>query len=369
MGKVLVVSHSANPRDLVLWHEVVAMDPNVDLVLPILNKDFIGSPSQNAEYASSQIFELPAREPFGPGHSTMWINGIIRIAEAGQYDFIHVAFEPWALIPQVLCSRFPTVVHGAESVLKDAPLPLKVRRVGTKRVLQKAVGVLSWGQTSLDEFRRAGLPSTTPQGVIPVGVPDPNLFRAKPIDQNPGPFRVLFVGRLVKEKGIETLIQALCAMNRLVTLKVIGEGPLLVSLDTLLSVCPKIELIVEGKATAGEVAEAMAWAHIIVVPSQSTRSWNEQWGRVAIEAMLSGRPTVVSDNGELPNLVNYSDLVFPEGDSVALAKVIRGLEENREILPEIGQRMVQRASQFAPQVLSAQLAEFWERTREHLRSQ
>jgi glycosyltransferase involved in cell wall biosynthesis len=308
-----------------------------------------------------RIFSLPAIEPFGKGHSSMWIRGLLSVADSEQYDLVHLAFEPWALIPQVLCGKLPTVVHGAESVLKDAPWQMRARRVGTSRVLQKAVGVLAWGQTSLEEFREAGLPPDIPQGVIPVGVPDPKFFVPGPMSSSPGPLRLLFVGRLLPEKGILTLVEAARALERPVVLRVLGEGPLKASLRTLARGCPEVEVSIEGTATAGQVSEAMAWSHVVVVPSESTSSWKEQWGRVAVEAMLSGRPTVVSDSGELPYLVMESELVFPEGDVLALTAVLRKLDDTRDSLADIGNKLRKSAERFAPTGLARQLNQFWEK--------
>ena len=147
-----MVSHSSHPRDLVLWRSVLKINPMVDLVVPDLDSSNIDA-NDDTLFKDQRVLSLPAMEPFGKGHSSMWMKGLTRVAVSGKYDLVHVAFEPWALIPQAICSRVPTVVHGAESVVKHAPLALRVRRVGIKRVLNKAAGVLAWGQTSLDAFR------------------------------------------------------------------------------------------------------------------------------------------------------------------------------------------------------------------------
>ena len=341
-----------------MWRSVLGSNPGVDLVLPNL-KPYNSEFGDNPIFNHPRVFSLPAIEPFGNGHASMWIKGLLEVACSEPYDLVHVAFEPWAFIPQALVGRFPTVIHGAESVLKAPPWPMRVRRAGTTRVLKKAVGVLVWGQTSLEEFRRVGLPEDTPQGVIPVGVPDPEFFTPEPIDSSPGPLRLLFVGRLLPEKGILTLIKAACALKRPVVLRVLGEGPLSAKLAGSMEGCPDVELSAEGTATAGQVAEAMAWSHVVVVPSESTVSWKEQWGRVAVEAMLSGRPTIVSDNGELPYLMTETELVFPEGDAMALAAILRRLDESRESLGEIGEKLRKSADRFAPGGLAHELNQFW----------
>ena len=358
MVRVLVVSHSAQVRDLVLWKSLLQLDSDIDLVLPELKLNERHRTSGESIH-HPRVFSLPAVEPFGDGHSAMWIRRLKRFADSGDYDLVHVAFEPWALIPQILCGNRRIVVHAAESVLKSAPWQLRARRFGMTRVLNKAAGMLTWGNTSLEEFREIGLPASTPQGVIPVGVPDPKVFVSSPMDVSDGRLRLLFVGRVIPAKGIVTLVKAACGMNRPVTLRVLGDGDLAESLPQLVSGCPYVELLIEGPAPAEEVAAAMAWSHIVVVPSEPTSSWNEQWGRVAVEAMLSGRPTVVSDNGELPHLIEEPELVFSAGNADALRKILIRLDENRDALPELGEKLRVSAGRFKPDRLALQVVNFW----------
>ena len=360
MVRILVISHSADPRDSVLWNAVLNQNPLVDLVIPMLTGG-----SKLPWFEHQRVIPMAATEPFGKGHSSMWIKGLGAVATSGKYDLVHAAFEPWSLIPQSLCGKIPIVVQGAESVVVDAHWSLKARRVGLTRVLKKAAGVLTWGQTSLDAFRIAGLPETTPQGVIPMGIPDPQVFSPTPVNSTTRPLRLLYVGRLVPEKGILTLIRAICELGQLVELRVLGEGPLAGELPALVAGCTNVSLILEGKANADQVSAAMSWSHAVVVPSEPTSSWKEQWGRVAVEAMLSARPTVVSDSGELPFLVTQSELVFPAGDVSALARILRRLNEERPSLTELGNMLCTSAARFSPDRLAGELNDFWVRAAHH----
>ena len=80
-----------------------------------------------------------------------------------------------------------------------------------------------------------------------------------------------------------------------------------------------------------------------MLPSRSTPSWVEQFGRVLVEAMACAVPVVGSASGEIPNVIGDAGLVFPEGDVEALRGALARLAaspEERRRLGEVGRRRV-----------------------------
>ena len=64
------------------------------------------------------------------------------------------------------------------------------------------------------------------------------------------------------------------------------------------------------------MAAGYAQLDVLVLPSHTTPTWKEQFGRVIVEALWCGVPVVGSDSGEIPWLIELTGggLVFPEGD-------------------------------------------------------
>lgn len=115
--------------------------------------------------------------------------------------------------------------------------------------------------------------------------------------------RLIYVGRLSKEKRLDILIDAFAKFNatrKNSTLTLIGSGPLLPELKQRVGVLDlESSIDFAGSMNQEELAKQYARATCLVLPSQS-----EPWGLVVNEALHYGCPVVVSHNcGCVPELV------------------------------------------------------------------
>lgn len=132
--------------------------------------------------------------------------------------------------------------------------------------------------------------------------------------------RILFVGRLSREKDLPTLIRAVATIDAS-TLEVIGDGPereVCVTLTRELNVDARFH----GTLSREKVFNVMKQADIFVLSSRF-----EGFGIAAIEAMALGVPTIVAN---FPAATEYviserTGLTFPIGDHSALAACLTRL--------------------------------------------
>jgi glycosyltransferase involved in cell wall biosynthesis len=146
-----------------------------------------------------------------------------------------------------------------------------------------------------------------------------------------------YLGRLVPQKGLLDLVEALVRLPERVRVRLIGAGvqrPVLLARAAELGVGARLELIDWTADVPGELRRLDALA----LPSRTTRSWKEQFGRVLPEAMSCGLPVIGSSSGEIPNVVGDAGLIFPEGDVPALAAAIERLAANPALCAELGRR-------------------------------
>lgn len=136
--------------------------------------------------------------------------------------------------------------------------------------------------------------------------------------------RILFVGRLVQEKGVETFIHA-AAIAR-VPIRIVGDGPQRPTLEALIRhTGADVELT--GWCRHNEVLEEVAAAKALVVPS----IWPEVFGLVICEAFAVGTPVIGSRIGAITELLAEGrGHLFAPGDAHDLARKLTKIDKNRD---------------------------------------
>ncbi len=170
---------------------------------------------------------------------------------------------------------------------------------------------------------------TKPIAVIPQYGVSPDIF--KPIDVSgwreklgtKDKFVLGYIGRLLPEKNIASILQTLKQLPGEIVLLIIGSGP---EEDELKAQVEKLNLkdrVEFIRAVAHEeVPQYMNLFDLLVLPSITTKSWKEQFGRVLPEAMACKTLAIGSDSGEIPNVIGDPELIFPEGNIGSMTKII-----------------------------------------------
>ena len=140
--------------------------------------------------------------------------------------------------------------------------------------------------------------------------------------------QIVYVGRLSKEKGVETLIKAfkilsassVCSVVKNLKLIIVGDG---VDRQELEGMAQGLNVEFVGQKPATETRRIVAESNVLVSPSAC---W-ETFGLAAAEAMSVGTPSVVSNVGALPDIVQDGRFgeVFEAGNVEACAEAIKRL--------------------------------------------
>lgn len=298
-----------------------------------------------------------------------------RILERCRPDAIYVHHEPYAVATaQVFWAnrrtrKRPIGCYSAQNIIKRYPPPFR----WTESLVVRHMAFFFPISNEVERvFRQKGYAG--PAAVLPLGI-DPSVYYKRPdgpelkrqLCQRPGEVVIGYVGRMVREKGLLTLLNALALIKDLPwRLVVVGAGPLEAEFDALAGT-----LGLGGRVTrTGFVPHEQAPRYlsafdVLVLPSETQPNWKEQFGRVLIEAMACGAAVVGSDSGEIPKLIADTDggLVSPERDPRALADRLSALIRDparRAALAEAGRLAVEEryalpaiARRFADTIASA----------------
>jgi glycosyltransferase involved in cell wall biosynthesis len=285
--------------------------------------------------------------------------GLAKTLRLNSPDVVFIEEEPYsfaAFQAARWCARnqIPFVVHQNQNLERNLPLPF---RLIERFVLKRAAGATVRNTTAEPLLRSKGF--TAPIEMFPHGI-DLSTYNVEPnaVDL-PGPV-VGFFGRLVPEKGILDLVRALGAVRATspASLLVVGDGPERVKAEATAHRL-NIPAMFVGVVAHHEVPSWIRACDLIVVPSGSTKTWTEQFGRVPIEANAAGVPVLASDSGELPATVHATrgGLVYSGEQQLQelLGEMLRD-DQRRQSLGQAGRRGV--TEQFTHKAIASRLLAF-----------
>lgn len=254
-------------------------------------------------------------------------------------DIVHIDEEPynlatWQALYHARRAGAKSLFFSWQNIDRRYPPPF---RWGESWVLKNVDYALMGTDSAAQVWRAKGY--TGPYRVVPQFGVDPDLFAPQPPAAD-RPFTMGYFGRLVEEKGIHHLLEAVAQLEGDWRLNIIGDGPQRSSLEAQaarLNINQRIRW--QPLLPSAEMPAQYAALDAYVLPSLTRPNWKEQFGRVLTEAMASGVPVIGSDSGAIPDVIGEAGLIFPEGDVNTLMAHLRRLQTDpalRENLARLG---------------------------------
>lgn len=317
--KILVIGHplvvSANRK---IWNEVAAHDGvEVDMIVPEtwksnLIKNLIYSFDEETDESINKIYPIAC---FRKGSGSFYFFNPIKtfnILRQKKYDRIVLTQETWALslLELILLkllsinSKTKTFIWVCQNIKKEKLFFLRFFERFTTSNLESILcccseikEVITWKgiKTKCQYF-----PFSFDGNQYPT-----DLKVIKPC--SPDIMTLGYLGRISEEKGINLIIQALDVFkekNIKVKLVVAGAGPM----EQILSSRDEVEYL--GTIPHNEAYKFYEQIDIFVLPSQTRPFWKEQFGRVIIESVASGKPIVGSSSGAIPEVMGNISMPY-----------------------------------------------------------
>lgn len=354
--KVLLISHTCQSRrEGQPRARELARLPGIELKLLMPQRFNHFGPWREAESPQEADFswhiERAAWPWLGPAQNYLhWYPALPKILREFQPDIIDLWEEHWSLVSAQACwlrnrlaPRAKIVAETEQNLPKNLPPPFETLR---SYVLKNADYCIGRSDEAVEVLKAKGFQG--PARAVPNAV-DCELFapldraacRDRLIQETPwhGDFTLFgYIGRLVEEKGLLDMVEALPHTAGSIRLLFVGEGSLkerLLQRAAALGVAQRVCVL--PFRPQDELPAVMNALDALVLPSRTTPRWKEQFGRVIIEAHACATPVIGSDSGAIPAVIGLGGLVFPEGDAHALAGAMNHLAATPRAARTLGQ--------------------------------
>jgi glycosyltransferase involved in cell wall biosynthesis len=189
---------------------------------------------------------------------------------------------------------------------------------------------------------------TLPVPSVRVGNPyDDEVFKDFPDEKRDR--ELVFVGRLVSDKGANLLLDAIRLLETKPRLTIAGDGPERPALEKQasdLQLQSQVEFV--GQQRGEELAKLLRQHQILVIPSL----WREPFGIVALEGIACGCAAIGSAGGGLAEAIGPCGMTFPNGDTAALAKAIARLLAAPDERARLHQHAPAHLARFTPRQIA-----------------
>lgn len=295
-----------------------------------------------AEHTSAANYALHALPVRFDGHILRYVypfRALARLLARTQPDVIYVEEEPASLaLAQcaLLKRRAKLICFTWENIARRVGVP------GIERFnLSRCDGIIAGNAQAAQVMRAKNF--SKPMVVTPQLGVDPELFQPRARADAARAFTVGYIGRFVAEKGVWTLLTAIADLPT-AQLVLVGAGALRSEIERWIAarhLAARVRVV--PAVPHEEIARVLNTFDVLVLPSQMTATWKEQFGHVLIEAMASGVPVIGSNSGAIPEVIGDAGIIFPEGDARALRDALATLQNDavcRAQLAQLGRARV-----------------------------
>ena len=332
--KLLVVGHSyVTTYDQTKYVAMKQLNPELRLrlVVPASMQGRFGPLGCEVHPGLSreEVVQLKARLSGWQSHMTYLHNPVsmAAILRDFQPDVIHVEEEPQALITVETIVMQRTLVRGAavtlfswDNLIRPRRFPMgAIKHLLRRHSLRRVSTVICGNQRAAELVRAEGFfggPTVVlPQYGLDPGEHQPGTeSRLRAELGLEGHTVVGYIGRLVPEKGLQLLLEALGRLRSYPwKLLLVGAGPLEGEIRQRWMAEFPGRIVLVPAVPYQQVPRYLRCLDIFVLASYATPVWKEQFGLTLAQAMLVRVPSIGSTSGAIPEVLGPGGLLFEEG--------------------------------------------------------
>ena len=294
------------------------------------------------------------REFFGRSHMSYVLDPFrfVKVLRKFQPDRVHIEEDPYSAVgveavflTRLICPSAKISFFIWDNLARVPRFPLNVIKRRLNRYSLSKTDLVVCGNKDGELLLREkkgyrGRTAVLPQlglNLDPYVYPETNPIRNELLIPADVPL-IGFVGRLIPEKGVSLLLEALHQLNDIEwRVLILGSGPLESEITGKWQEIFGDRLIYRKALPHADVPAYMRAMDIFVLPSYTTPVWKEQFGLVLAEAMLAGVPCIGSSSGAIPDVIGPGGLVFKENNADDLVRTLELLLVDMELRKSLAQ--------------------------------
>jgi glycosyltransferase involved in cell wall biosynthesis len=303
---------------------------------------------------------------------SFFLTGLIKAMCEFKPDLIFLFEEPFSffalqtiLLKKIICPKTKLIFYTWDNLTWENNYPYKfpfIYKLLNKFTQLNAEGAIAANIEAIEIIKQKGFIKPVSLIYYPIDLNYFNIAKKNDVISSNPPkpyFTIGYVGRFLKQKGIDILYRACSKLDIPFKLLMVGDGP---DIDYIKRLEDELEL--EGKiiwynsVLNSNMPELYSLMDILVLPSKTTLKWKEQFGRVLVEAMAMGVIPLGSSSGAIPEVIGDAGLIFPEGDFETLSKLIKQLYLNANIREELINKGSRRVKEFSLESFSKKCSLF-----------
>ena len=331
---ILVIGHSLNEeRQRSLFETRQFKDYNISLAVPkFWNKE------ENKPYVQGGIQVIPLNGLFLGNFTRYVLLGLKKLIEKIKPNLIYLQAEPWSAMA-ICCSRLskktkiPLIIYSYENLEKVYKRREKkyfgLSKLTEKYVLKHTKGILAGNSDAKKIILKNGFKGKIK--VLPISGIDEKKFKKFKYStkKNFGVEKkkvVLYLGRMIKEKGIEDIFESIPFVLRKlknVIFLFVGSGDYLEKAKDFAiknNITHYVKFLKD--VDYSEVPKIMNAADLFISPSQKTPYWEEQFGFAIAGALSCGLPVISTKTGAIPEFFGKYSYLVKERDPKELSENI-----------------------------------------------
>lgn len=228
---------------------------------------------------------------------------------------------------------------------------IKIKRMIKKRIQQRAINkadtIVAISESVKNSLSQDFVVDSTKIKVVYNGIPLEQFTQSKEIDV--AELQLIFIGRLIEEKGVQDIISGLRECNITYHLSIVGDGNYRTQLEALAE-----GLNIEFLGFRTDVSELLSTADVFV----HLPKWEEGFGIAVVEAMAAGKICVCGKKGAMPEIItDGEDGFLVEGPQGLVDVLQRIVKMDKNAIKRIQENAKRTASRYSINIYAKKLDE------------